>query len=75
MLKRSEKVFRYQLPITIKSQSGGYVATCAVWNDCYAQGETIAEAVLEMIAVTQSLIEIYKEEKRQVPLKSHSLTI
>lgn len=70
MLKRSEKVSRYELPITIDSQKGGgLLASCAIWKDCYAQGETIDEAVLEIIAVAQSLIELYKEEGLKIPLK------
>lgn len=70
MLKRNEKVSRYELPITIDSQKGGgFLASCAIWKDCYAQGETIDEAVLEIIAVAQSLIELYKEEGLKIPLK------
>ena len=70
MLKRSEKVFQYELPIKIEPQKeGGYLATCPVWKDCYAQGETIDEAVLEITAVTQSLIGLYKEEGLKIPLK------
>ena len=70
MLKRSEKVAEYELPIKIEPQkSGGFVVTCPVWSDCYAQGDTIEEATLEITAVAQSLIELYKEEGLRVPLK------
>ena len=70
MLKRSEKVSQYELPIKIESQTGGgYLATCLIWKDCYAQGETIDEAILEITAVPQSLIELYKEEGLKIPLK------
>ena len=72
MLKRSEKVSRYQLPIKIEPQEGGFLATCPVWSDCYAQGETIDEAVLEITAVAQTLIEIYKEKSLEIPLKLES---
>lgn len=44
---------------------------CPVWDDCYAQGDTLDEAVLEITAVTQSLIELYKEEELKIPLKHH----
>lgn len=68
MLKR--KVFEYELPIKIAPQKeGGYVVTCPLWKDCYAQGDTIDEAVLEITAVAQSLIELYKEESLKIPLK------
>ncbi|MDO8498579.1 MAG: type II toxin-antitoxin system HicB family antitoxin [bacterium] len=73
MLKRSEKVFEYELPIKIIPQKeGGFVVTCPVWKDCFAQGESVDEAVLEITAVAQSLIELYKEEGLQIPLKLQS---
>lgn len=70
MLRRFQKVAEYDLPIKIEAQkAGGYVVTCPVWKDCYAQGDTIEEATLEITAVAQSLIELYKEEGLQIPLK------
>lgn len=70
MLKRSEKVAEYELPVKIEPQKkGGYVVTCSKWKDCYAQGDSIEEATLEIIAVAQSLIELYKEENLKIPLK------
>lgn len=70
MLNRSEKVAEYELPIKIQVQkAGGYVVACPVWKDCYAQGDTVEEATLEITAVAQSLIELYKEEGLPVPLK------
>lgn len=70
MLKRTTKVFEYELPIKIEPQKeGGYVVICQKWSACYAQGDTIDEAVLEITAVAQSLIELYKEEGLKIPLK------
>ena len=70
MLKISHKVFEYELPIKIEPQKkGGFVATSPIWMDCYAQGDTIDEVVLEITAVAQSLIELYKEEGLKIPLK------
>lgn len=70
VLKKSEKVAEYELPIKIAPQKdGGYVVTCPTWKDCYAQGDTIEEATLEITAVAQSLIELYKEEGLQIPLR------
>lgn len=69
MLKRKALVFEYELPIKIEPQKeGGYVVICPQWEDCYAQGDTIDEAVLEITAVAQSLIELYKEEGLKIPL-------
>lgn len=70
MIKSLRKVSEYQLPIKITSQKeGGFLLTCPVWSDCYAQGDTIDEAILEITAVAQSLIELYKEEGLRIPLK------
>lgn len=70
MLKQTKKVSEYELPIKIEPQKeGGYVVTCPIWTDCFAQGDSIDEAVLEITAVAQSLIELYKEEGLKIPLK------
>lgn len=64
------KVFEYELPIEIDPQKeGGFVVRCPIWSDCYAQGDTVDEAILEITAVAQSLIELYKGEDLSIPLK------
>lgn len=70
MLKRVTQVAEYELPIKMEPQKeGGFVVRCPAWSDCFAQGETIDEALLEITAVAQSLIELYKEENMRIPLK------
>lgn len=70
MIKSSEKVTEYELPIKISPQKdGGYVVTCPTWKDCFAQGDSVEEATLEITAVAQTLIELYKEEDIKIPLK------
>lgn len=64
-----QKVLEYELPIKIKPEKGGFVAVCPIWSDCYAQADSIDEAILEITAVTQALIELYKEENMKIPLK------
>jgi len=65
------KVQEFELPVKIdQDPSGGYVATSPIWQDCYAQGDSLDEAVNEIIAVASSLIELYKEEGLRIPLKS-----
>lgn len=67
---KNPKVFEYELPIEIEPQKvGGFVVTCPIWSDCFAQGDTVDEAILEITAVAQSLIELYKEENLEIPLK------
>lgn len=71
MLKQTKKVFEYELPIKIEPQKeGGYIVVCPKWSACYAQGDTVDEAVLEITAVAQALIELYKEEGLDIPLKA-----
>ena len=70
MLKQTKKVLEYKLPVEIKPQKeGGFVAVCPDWSDCFAQGDTVDEAILEITAVAQSLIELYTEERLEIPLK------
>lgn len=70
MLRQIRRVSEYELPIKIEPQKeGGYAVTCPKWSDCFAEGDTIDEAVLEITAVAQSLIELYKEEGLKIPLK------
>lgn len=72
MIKHTQEVSEYELPIKIESQKGGgFVVSSPAWKDCYAQGDTIDEAILEITGVAQSLIELYKEEDLEIPLKLH----
>ncbi|MBI2019408.1 type II toxin-antitoxin system HicB family antitoxin [Candidatus Daviesbacteria bacterium] len=74
MLNQTQKVSEYELPIKIEPQKeGGYIVVCTQWSDCYAQGDTVDEAVLEITAVAQSLIELYKEEGLKIPLKKQKM--
>lgn len=60
----------YELSITLtEEKEGGFSATCTTWQDCYAQGETIEEAISEISYVASTLIELYKEEDKTIPLK------
>lgn len=67
-IRKTEKVLEYELPVKIQSQNGGYFAFCPLWKDCYAQGDTIEEAISEINLAAQTLIEIYQEERMEVPL-------
>lgn len=70
MLRKNQRVLQYELPLKINPQKrGGYLVSCTSWSDCYAQADTIDEAILEITAVAQSLIELYKEEGLIIPLK------
>lgn len=67
--KKTLTIREYDLPITIHGESeGGYTASCNLWKDCYAQGDTIEEAISEISYVASSLIELYQEEGMKIPL-------
>ena len=70
MSNKTLNIQEYELPVTIrKEKKGGFTASCPKWSDCYAQGETIEEAINEISYVASSLIELYKEEDMEIPLK------
>lgn len=62
-------VNQYELPVRIVKDQDGYLAMCPVWKDCYAQGDTLDEALAEITAVAASLIELYRDEGLVIPLK------
>jgi len=70
-MKLSKKITiaEYELPIEVTREGGYFLAKCPKWPDCYAQGETLEEAINEISYVASSLIEIYKEEGLKIPLK------
>ncbi|MCJ7740952.1 type II toxin-antitoxin system HicB family antitoxin [Candidatus Microgenomates bacterium] len=60
---RTLTVKEYELPVSVQKEAdGGFVAKCPIWSDCYAQGDTLEEAVTELQYVASSLIELYEEE-------------
>jgi len=70
-MKVSKKITiaEYELPVEITQEDNYFLAKCPKWFDCYAQGETLEEAINEISYVASSLIEIYQEEGLKVPLK------
>lgn len=67
--KRTIEIKNYKLPITLtKEKEGGYSAVCDIWLDCFAQGETIKETIYEISQVANTLIDIYKEDNKKIPL-------
>lgn len=71
-MKKSKilNVQEYKLPIAIQEEEeGGFTALCSVWKECYAQGETLEEVINEISYVASSLIELYREENINIPLK------
>ena len=70
MNKTFISINEYDLPATIKEDGdGGFIAHCPIWDDCYAQEDTIEEVINEISYVASSLIELYQEENKNIPLK------
>jgi len=68
--KKTLNIQEYEFPIMINEEKkGDFTASCPLWKDAYAQGETIEEAINEISYVASSLIELYKEEDLKIPLK------
>jgi predicted RNase H-like HicB family nuclease len=74
MKQKTLTIQEYELPITLQEEAGAYIATCPLWQDAYAQGDTIEEAISEISSVASSLIELYQEEGMPIPLKLKSAT-
>jgi len=67
--KKTLTILEYELPIIIqKDKSGGFVAKCVNWDQCYAQADTVEEVINEISYVASSLIELHKEEGLTIPL-------
>ena len=71
-MRKNTVVKEYELPVDVKKDGRYFVATCPVWSDCYAQGYSLENAVQEIEGVAKTLIEIYEEEDKKIPLKLKS---
>lgn len=70
MIQKNVTVLEYELPVKVTAQeNGGFLAVSPAWPDCYAEGDTVDEAMWEIVGVAQSLIELYKKEYLTIPLK------
>lgn len=69
MKKKDLTIFEYKLPVIVEKDKDGYVATCPIWTACFAQGDTLEEAINEISYAASSLVEMYKEEGLSVPLE------
>jgi predicted RNase H-like HicB family nuclease len=68
-MKKSIPIQEYILPVSIEEdETGGFIATCPVWDDCYAQADTVEDVAKEIQQVASSLIKEYQDEDIQVPL-------
>lgn len=68
-MQKKLTIAEYEFPIEINQEGGYFVAKCSKWDDCYAQGDSLEEAINEISYVASSLIELYKEESLKIPLK------
>ena len=58
--KKHLTIAEYELLVTIeKDPAGGFISRCDPWDACYAQGDTLEEAINEISYEASSLIELY----------------
>lgn len=68
-MQKKLTIAEYEFPIEINQEDSYFLAKCSKWDDCYAQGDSLEEAINEISYVASSLIELYKEEGLKIPLK------
>lgn len=71
-MRKNAIVNQYELPVEITKDGSYYIALCPVWSDCYAQGRSVENAIEAISGVARTLIDIYDEEGKRVPLKKQS---
>jgi len=52
--RKTLSIAEYELPVTIHEEEGAFIAQCPKWEDCYAQGDTLEEAINEIRYVASS---------------------
>lgn len=68
-MRKVASINQYEFPVDVTHDGEGFLAICPIWSDCYAQGDTIDEALSEVTAAAASLVELYQEEGLTIPLK------
>lgn len=69
-MKKTIVVNQYLLPVSVVPDGDGFLASCPDWSDCYAQGDSIDEAISEIMGVAGTLIELYREESKRILVAS-----
>lgn len=59
----------YELPIVIEQEDDMFIAKSTNWGACYAQGYSVENVVFEISEVAISLIDLYREQNKRIPLK------
>jgi len=47
MDKKNLTIFEYELPVTVEKGKDGYIATCPLWDACFAQGDTLKRQLMK----------------------------
>ena len=59
---------KYLLKVEVEPlEEGGYLATCADLQGCHAEGDTIAEALVNVEDVARILLELRREDGLDLP--------
>ncbi len=54
--RKTLSITEYELPVAIHEEEGVFIAQCPKWKDCYAQGDTLEEAINEISYVASSYL-------------------
>ena len=61
-------MIRYILPVEVQAlEEGGYLALCPVLQGCHAQGDTVSEALDNLMDVARILLELRVEDGLPIP--------
>ena len=64
------KDYKVEISKVTEEDGGGYVAYIPEL-DCYGDGETIEQAIADVYAVAEDLIEIAREDRKEIPIPQY----
>ena len=68
--RRTKQVRHYELPLLIQQlEEGGFLARCEKLPGCMAEGDTMSEALANVVDVAINLIDLYEEKGMPIKLK------
>lgn len=63
-----EPSLAFKLPVTLeREEDGSYLAICPILAGCHALGDTVEEALGEIVDVARTLLEVMQEDSKPWP--------
>ena len=66
-MQKKLTIAEYEFPIEINQEDGFFVAKCSKWADCYAQGDTLEEAMYMVKDAILAYIASLKKHNEPIP--------